>query len=244
MSPPLRIGVLLVNTVQLLDLAAVDLFYMIDPSYLSACSLPKPLIDLGRPVQIHYIGKSGPNTHQDTTSNLSLQLTASLTDKAVQPHALDILLIPGPEPSTVPDDAYLDFVRAHHDAGTHVLSICTGILVVAHAGIANGKRATGPRMLVPMLRENFPDVAVWDASRRVVRDGNLWCSGGITNGHDLVAQYLRTIVAEPLVKTILAMADVPERSLSYESAVTTDNFFFLWQVLKALPTMLFRSIKG
>lgn len=40
------------------------------------------------------------------------------------------------------------------------------------------------------------------------------------------------------------MADVPERSLSYESAVTTDNFFFLWQVLKALPTMLFRSIKG
>ncbi|RHZ56012.1 uncharacterized protein CDV56_105923 [Aspergillus thermomutatus] len=241
---PLRIGVLLVGNVQLLDLAAVDLLFMIDPSYLTACQLPKPLIELGRPVSVAYIGKAGPKAHQETTSNLSLQLTHSLTDPAVQPGALDVILIPGPEPSTVPEAEYLDFVRAHNTAGTHILSICTGILVVAHAGIATGKRATGPRMMIPMLREQFPEVARWDDSLRAVHDGNLWCSGGITNGHDLIAEYLRTIVAEPLVKTILGMADVPERSLKYDSAPTTDNLFFLWQVFRALPSMLFRSVKA
>jgi transcriptional regulator GlxA family with amidase domain len=98
-------------------------------------------------------------------------------------------------------------------------------------------------MMIPMLREKFPETQ-WDDSLRAVHDGNLWCSGGITNGHDLIAMYLRTIVAEPLVKTILGMADVPERSLKYDSAPTTDNLFFLWQVLRALPSMLFRSIKA
>ncbi|KAH1485174.1 hypothetical protein KXV81_004393 [Aspergillus fumigatus] len=240
---PLRVGVLLVGTVQLLDLAAVDLLFMIDPSYLTACTLPKPLIELGRPVSVVYIGKAGPQAHQETTSNLSLQLTHSPTDPAVQPGALDVILIPGPEPSTVPDAEYLDLVRAHNAAGTHILSICTGILVVAHAGIAKGKHATGPRMMIPMLRETFPE-AQWDDSLRAVHDGNLWCSGGITNGHDLIAMYLRTIVAEPLVKTILGMSDVPQRSLKYDSAPTTDNLFFLWQVLRALPSMLFRSIKA
>ena len=177
MSTPLRIGVLLVGTVQLLDLSAVDLLYMTTPEYLEECSLPQPLVDLGRPCEIHYIAHNGPNGTVNTTAQMSLQLTDSLTDSAVSPGKLDILLIPGPPPKAMPPaEEYLDFVRGHFAADTPILSICTGAYVIGYAGIVKGREVTAPRLLVPEMRRRFPE-ANWDDSVRVARDGNLWTSG-------------------------------------------------------------------
>jgi transcriptional regulator GlxA family with amidase domain len=177
MSSPLRIGVLLVGTVQLLDLSAVDLIYMTTPEYLQECSLPQPLVDLGRPCEIHYIAHNG-NATAKTTAQMSLQLTDSLTDLAVSPGKLDIVLIPGPPPKAMPPpEEYLDFVRAHFAAGAPILSICTGAYVIGHAGITKGREVTAPRLLIPEMRRKFPEAKLWDDSVRVARDGNLWTSG-------------------------------------------------------------------
>lgn len=177
-ATPLRIGVLLVGTVQLLDLSAVDLLYMTTPEYLEECSLPQPMIDLGRPCEIHYIAQNGPNKTVTTTSQMSLQLTNSLTDSAVSPGKLDILLIPGPPPKSMPPaEEYLDFVRAHFAADTPILSICTGAFVIGYAGIVAGREVTAPRLLIPEMRRRFPEAKTWDDSVRVARDGNLWTSG-------------------------------------------------------------------
>lgn len=176
MSTPLKVGVLLVDTVQLLDLACIDLLYMTTPAYLSACQLPQPLVSLGRPCEIHYIGKQGAGSLHTTTAGLSLILTKSLSDPSVAPGHLDALLIPGPEPAFVPDQADLDFVRAHHEKGTEILSVCTGAYVCGYAGIVDGKSVTGPRALVPSLKRKFP-AGKWDDRVRVVRDGRVWSSG-------------------------------------------------------------------
>jgi transcriptional regulator GlxA family with amidase domain len=173
---PLRIGVLLAGAVQLLDLASIDLLYMTTPSYLTSCSLPQPLISMGRPCEIHYIA-TAPSNKTTTTSQLSISLTDSPTDSAVSPGNLDLVVVPGPPPTSPPPaEEYLDFVRRHDAANTSILSICTGAYVIGYAGIANGRRVTGPRLLVPELRGKFPG-ARWDDTVRVVRDGNLWSSG-------------------------------------------------------------------
>ncbi|KAJ5592461.1 hypothetical protein N7537_009365 [Penicillium hordei] len=240
MSTPLRIGVLLVGTVQLLDLSAVDLLYMTTPEYLQECSLPQPLIDLGRPCEIHYIAHNGPNKTVNTTSQMSLQLTDSLTDSAVSPGKLDILLIPGPPPKAMPPaEEYLDFVRAHFAADTPILSICTGAFIIGYAGIVKGREVTAPRLLIPEMRRRFPEAKIWDDSVRVARDGNLWTSGGITNGHDLVAGYLREHYPAALVNTILVAADIPSRPAAYASSARSDTLYVLWQVIRALPNRLF-----
>lgn len=175
---PLRIGVLLVDAVQLLDLAAVDLLFMTSPEYIAEIGMPKPLQDLGRPCEIHYIGLDGANRQAPVTSQMSIQLTHSLVDPAVAPGNLDILYLPGPPPSNMPPvQAYLDFVRKHNAAGTTIMTVCTGILVAAYAGITTGRTATAPRFLIPLLRKQFPKTKLWDDSVRVVRDGNLWTSG-------------------------------------------------------------------
>lgn len=168
----------------------------------------------------------------------------------------------------------MSFLRGHYEAGdTDILAICTGVFVCGYAGILDGKWATGPRALVPMLREMFPRAKGWDETRRVVRDGRAWSCGlspfpfpssifhclgqgvfrrtgtdrmmigGITNGHDLVAQYLRETYPPALVNVVLAMADVPERSVKYDTGPARDNIFFLWQVLRVLPSAVFRMIR-
>lgn len=177
MSQPLCVGVLLPGTVQLLDLAAVDLLYMTTPEYLHECSLPQPLIDMGRPCEIHYIADEGRNATVNTTAQMTLLLTNSLTDDAVAPGKLDVVIIPGPPPKAMPPaEEYLDFVRNHYAAGTSILSICTGAYVVGYSGIAKGREVTAPRLLIAEMKRKFPE-AKWDDSVRVARDGNLWTSG-------------------------------------------------------------------
>lgn len=277
MPTPLNIGVLLLPNTQLLDLSCIDLFSMTNPTYLSACNLPPALIHLGHTTQIHYIGLGAPGTLTPLTSNINLQLTASLTDDTlVGPGHLNALLIPGPDPNVVPDTPYLDFIRRHHAHGTQILAVCTGSFVLGHAGILSGRVCTGPRLLVPLLRDRFPEAKEWVQSVRVVRDGNVWTSGlsfsfsssfsfsfpllffpllpenyislyyvyssregAITNGHDLIIQYLSTIASAPLVNAISIMADLPARPVEYDTSVAGDTTHFVWQVIKAVPSMLY-----
>lgn len=69
-------------------------------------------------------------------------------------------------------------------------------------------------------------------------------TGGITNGHDLIAEYLRENYPTPLVNAVLAMADVGGRSIAYETPAVGDTGVFLWQVLRALPGYMLKIGKG
>ncbi len=178
MSSPqsLQVGVLLTSTVQLLDVSPVDLFGMLTREYLTACKLPAPLIALGISVDIHYIAQGGPHTLQECTANAALRVTASLTDQAVSSGKLDVLMIPGPDPSAITSEESKAFIAEHYDKGKKILSVCTGIFPVASSGILKRKRASGPRAFISSLKASFPDTA-WDSTRRFVRDGNIWTSG-------------------------------------------------------------------
>lgn len=193
-TSPLKVGVLLPGTVQLLDLSAIDLIYMTTPDYLASCGLPTPLVNLGRPCEIHYIGLAGAGSLQECTAKLFLRLTDGVDDKPVAPGALDVLMIPGPEPDVVPETAYLEYVRRHYEAATTILSICTGIFVCGYAGIVRQKRVTGPRGLIPMLKARFPEAGVWDSEMRVVRDGRLWTSGMFVGFGPVPGLYVELIV--------------------------------------------------
>jgi transcriptional regulator GlxA family with amidase domain len=178
----LRIGVFIPKGCQLLDMSGVDLFAMLSPSYLRACSLPTPLIALGTPNTIHYISVPSTGTHVELTGSVFLKVTNTVYDKEVQPGMLDILLVPGPDPSLVFDEEVLSFLRAHMQwqgadgRKEDVLSVCTGCFLLAQSGVLKGKKANGPRALVPELRKKFPE-AEWIDDKRWVNDGNLWMSG-------------------------------------------------------------------
>lgn len=55
---------------------------------------------------------------------------------------------------------------------------------------------------------------------------------------------IRLLWSTALVNTVLAMADVPERSLDYETGPVRNNMFFVWQILRTLPSAVFGMIRS
>jgi len=230
----LRVGVLLIPPVQLLDAAALDVFGMLSPEYLTACGLPQPLLDLAIPVSIHYInGGSAPDSHVPMTSSATLPVTDTLTSPAVQPGQLDVLLIPGPDPNLVPNESVLDFIRGHEKANsTDFLVICTGSFPAGYAGLLDGKRVTGPRGLMSKLKSKFPDAQFVD--RRWERDGRVWTSGGITNGFDLTAAYLHYKVRKELADLVCAMAEIGDRPQDYGTGKASNTLWWIWLLVRSM----------
>lgn len=178
----LRIGAYIPSTIQLLDLSPIDLFAMLDPVYLTACQLPAPLIALGIPSTIHYISVPSSGDYIETTAKASIHITKTTQDPEVQPGMLDIILVPGPDPSEVFEEEVLSFLRAHNEwkgpegQRTDILSVCTGAFLLGQSDLLKKKSASGPRAIIPKLQKSFPDTK-WVDDKRWVKDGNIWSSG-------------------------------------------------------------------
>ncbi|KAF6836877.1 ThiJ/PfpI family protein [Colletotrichum plurivorum] len=238
-----NIGVFVPSEVQLLDMACIDVFHMMSKEYLGLESmelLPNHIRELAPSVKISYITS---NEHAEAgmlpiTSGLKIATTHDVTHPDVQPGKLDILLIPGPDPYGSWGEDVLEFLRGHVAATktTDVLSVCTGVFLCGAAGVLEGRTVCGPRGVQDMLREKYPRTKWVGEMVRWWRDGNLWTSGGITNGNDLVAAYARASgkhFPAPVVEIACQMADVGDRGQEYGQGQTAYFVSFMWQVVKA-----------
>jgi transcriptional regulator GlxA family with amidase domain len=80
--------------------------------------------------------------------------------------------------------AILDFIRTQAAGARRVASVCSGSMLLAAAGLLDGRRATshwGRSRQFPRL---FPRVK-FEPDRIWVRDGKFWTSAGVTAGIDL-----------------------------------------------------------
>lgn len=246
--PPskLRVAALLVHPFQFLDLAPIDLFHMLSKQYLRECRLPQPLINSGiDDVEICYVaedtGKNGDDGEDtvklaDMTASARIQITHGLDDPSIQPGCIDILFIPGPDPSIIPSERICNFVRRHAEIqDTTIMSVCTGVYVLGYSGVLDNKVVTGPRALIGMeLKKKFPRAKWRDNNRwEVDSSGRLWTSGGIANGLDMVAAYLKQRDGwGVLAEFVCGFADVGDRAREYGSTGYEDGIWFLWLIAR------------
>jgi len=95
---------------------------------------------------------------------------------------VDVLLVPGGAGVNplMEDEATLSFLRRQASGAQLVLSVCTGALLLGAAGLLKGRRATthwASHHLLTMLGAIAVD-------ERVVVDGNLVTTAGVTSGID------------------------------------------------------------
>ncbi|MGI9506338.1 MAG: GlxA family transcriptional regulator [Geminicoccaceae bacterium] len=76
---------------------------------------------------------------------------------------------------------YLCTAAAHHE---RIISVCSGSMLLAEAGLLDGKEATSHWARGPDLLKRYPKVR-WKPDAIYTRDGNIYCSAGVTAGIDL-----------------------------------------------------------
>ncbi|MFI7382274.1 GlxA family transcriptional regulator [Streptomyces sp. NPDC049813] len=115
-----------------------------------------------------------------TSSGLTLVPDRALAD-APAPHTV---LVPGGQGTRRPDPRLTDWLRANAPAAGRIVSVCTGALLLARAGLLDGRRATTHWKYCALLARDHPEVEV-DPDPVFVRDGNVATSAGVTAGIDL-----------------------------------------------------------
>lgn len=118
-------------------------------------------------------------------------------------------------------------VRAAHDSGARIVSLCSGAFVLAAAGVLDGRHATTHWMHADLLAARYPKVHV-DASVLYVDDGNVLTSAGTTAGLDLCLHIVRidygAATANALAKRLVMPAHRPGGQAQYiDPAIAVDH---------------------
>jgi transcriptional regulator GlxA family with amidase domain len=82
------------------------------------------------------------------------------------------------------DQTFLSTLRRVAGRSRRTAGVCTGALVLAAAGLLDGRRATTHWASCGLLAERYPEVSV-DPDPIFIRDGDVYTSAGVTAGMDL-----------------------------------------------------------
>lgn len=108
-----------------------------------------------------------------------------------------------------------DFIQAQSKGTVGTFAVCSGVFPLTQTFVLHGRRATAPADFLPMFREKAPNTT-W-LEQRYVQDGNVWTSGAVTNGLDMMAAFMREYFADraEVVEIALKASAVSERGQEY-----------------------------
>ncbi|TNE83431.1 MAG: DJ-1/PfpI family protein [Gammaproteobacteria bacterium] len=123
---------------------------------------------------------------------------------------LDVLLVPGGLGTRweMHNEKLLSFVRARAGEVELLASICTGALILGSAGLLDGRTATTHWHSLQLLGELFPSIDV-DCQARVVRDGNIMTSAGISAGIDMSLDILAGYFGDEVARFTASYMEYP-----------------------------------
>ncbi|MFE2032168.1 GlxA family transcriptional regulator [Streptomyces scopuliridis] len=132
-----------------------------------------------------------------TSSGLTLVPDLALTD-APDPHTL---VVPGGSGTRGPDPLLIAWLRERAPRAGRLVSICTGALLLAAAGLLDGRRATTHWIAADLLATHYPAVEV-DPDPIYIRDGEIATSAGVTSGIDLALALVEEDLGREVALTV------------------------------------------
>ena len=163
---------------------------------------------LGAPIEAELVGAHGAAT---VTASHGLRL---VVDRGPS-EAPDVLLVPGGgwfHGAGVRDEIERgDLPRvmaAAHEAGSIVGSVCTGAMLLAAAGLVEGRRATTHHEAIEDLRGAGAEIV---EGARFVDDGDIVSAGGVTSGLDLALHLVERVAGQSVADQVASEIEYERR---------------------------------
>jgi transcriptional regulator GlxA family with amidase domain len=128
-------------------------------------------------------------------------LVVGATHSLAETPSPDVILVPG-GPSTpvhARDETLLEWLRQAHQTAGWTTSVCSGSVILAAAGLLEGRRATSHWLTIPALKA-FGASPV--ADERIVHQDNVVTSAGVSAGLDLALWLAAQLGGESRAKAI------------------------------------------
>ncbi|MCW2687228.1 MAG: glutamine amidotransferase [Mycobacterium sp.] len=128
-------------------------------------------------------------------------LVVGATHSFAETPSPDVILVPGGMTTFehARDQKLLDWLRQAHQTATWTTSVCSGSVILAAAGLLDGKRATSHWAAVTALKA-FGAIPVGD--ERIVQEGDIVTGAGVSAGIDLAMWLAGQIGGEARAKAV------------------------------------------
>ncbi|MFD3496826.1 GlxA family transcriptional regulator [Streptomyces sp. NPDC058676] len=191
-------------------------------------------LDVTGPVEVFAGAESStPGTYRIRTASLDgapVRTSSGLTlvpdetlGETPRPHTL---LVPGGQGTRNPAPRLTGWLREHGPRARRLVSVCTGAILLAEAGLLDGRRATTHWAYCDKLARDHPAIEV-DADPIYVRDGHVATSAGVTSGIDLalalVEEDLGRDVALAVARHLVVFLRRPGNQAQFSAQLTAQT---------------------
>ena len=139
-----------------------------------------------------------------TQSGFHIQPAADLTPLA----CADLVAVPAHPIDTQAPAAVVAALRAAHQRGALILSVCSGAFLLGEAGLLDGRRCTTHWSYADELRRRYP-LAEVAPNALFVEDGNVFTSAGTAAGIDLCLHLVRQVHGSDVATRLARRMVVP-----------------------------------
>lgn len=99
----------------------------------------------------------------------------------------------------------LNFIKQQYNNCHILMSVCTGAFLLAEAGLLSNKQATTYWRALKEFKYNYPNVILKE--ERIVKAGNIWTSGGVSSGIDLMFELVKVVAGESMAGQVQLLAE-------------------------------------
>jgi putative intracellular protease/amidase len=142
-----------------------------------------------------------PGPYKTENTMLTMIAEGSLEDVP----SPEIIVIPGGlgTRALLDDEHILEWIRRAHETSSWTTSVCTGSLLLAAAGVLDGREATTHWLELELLGK----LGAKPTSRRVVEQGKVITAAGVSAGIDMALVLTSRIAGEQYAKTVQLMIE-------------------------------------
>jgi transcriptional regulator GlxA family with amidase domain len=196
--PTRTIAILIFDEVEVLDFCGPFEVFSVANRYVSA-----PAFNV-----VTVAEKTGPIL---TRGGLSVNPHSRIADLS----GPEIVLVPGGQGTRqeMHNPALIEWIRQASQKAELVLSVCTGALLLAKAGLLDGLEATTHHSAIDLLRKTAPKTTC-RTGQRFVDNGRVICSAGIAAGIDMSLHVVGRLLGQEVAEKTAEQMEYPGKSAS------------------------------